>query len=116
MWFGPVLPDPGQLLSGLGQELLSNRDGQFEVVRCLLHRPSNNQHILVDQLTMRVLRRKKEGIFKKNGGVSDNFFTTKTLLLSGEGHFLQTRSHSDGRTGVPVCGGWGRRRGRGAVM
>ena len=68
MWFGPVLPDPGQLLSGLGQELLSNRDGQFEVVRCLLHRPSNNQHVLVDQLTMRVLRPKKEGIFQKMVG------------------------------------------------
>ena len=88
MWFGPVLPDPGQLLSALGQELLSNRDGQFEVVRCLLHRPSNNQHILVDQLTMRVLRRKKEEIFLKT--VSDNFFAKKTFLLCGEGHFLQT--------------------------
>ena len=79
MWFGPVLPDPGQLLSGLGQELLSNRDGQFEVVRCLLHRPSNNQHVLVDQLTMRVLRRKKEGIFQKRFLII--FFTKKPLTL-----------------------------------
>ena len=57
LWLGPALPDPGQLLPGLGQQLFSNRDGQFEMVRCLFHRSSNNQHILVSELIMRVLQK-----------------------------------------------------------